>query len=81
MMKRRKLANYFTVRPWRAYTGLLLKRNAPALAWFKRHRDQTYIFVDCLSFVVMEKLRMCEALAVDSDFTHRFIAYPGPKRG
>ena len=52
-----------------------------AFAWFKRHRDQTYSFVDCLSFVVMEKLGIREALAVDSDFTHRFIARPGPKRG
>jgi hypothetical protein len=29
----------------------------------------------------MEKLGIREALAVDSDFTHRFIALPGPKRG
>ena len=29
----------------------------------------------------MEKLGIREALAVDSDFTHRFIARPGPKRG
>jgi predicted nucleic acid-binding protein len=36
------------------------------------------VFVDCLSFVVMEKLGIREALAVDSDFTHRFIARPGP---
>lgn len=35
-------------------------------------------FVDCLSFVVMEKFAIQEALAVDSDFTHRFIARPGP---
>jgi predicted nucleic acid-binding protein len=52
-----------------------------AFAWFKRYRDQTYSFVDCLSFVVMEKLGIREALTVDSDFTHRFIARPGPKRG
>ena len=52
-----------------------------AFAWFKRYRDQTYSFVDCLSFVVMENLGIREALAVDSDFTHRFIARPGPKRG
>jgi predicted nucleic acid-binding protein len=52
-----------------------------AFAWFKRHRDQSYSFVDCLSFVVMEKLGIREALAVDADFTHRFIARPGPKRG
>jgi uncharacterized protein len=51
-----------------------------AFTWFKRYRDQTYSFVDCLSFVVMEKLNIREALAVDSDFTHRFIARPGPKR-
>jgi hypothetical protein len=44
-----------------------------AFAYFKRHDDQTYSFVDCLSFVVMEKLGIDEALAVDSDFTHRFL--------
>ena len=49
-----------------------------AFDYFKRHQDQTYSFVDCLSFVVMEKLGIREALAVDSDFTHRFIARPGP---
>lgn len=52
-----------------------------AFEYFKRHRDQTYSVVDCLSFVVMEKLGISEALAVDSDFTHRFIARPGPQRG
>lgn len=49
-----------------------------AFDYFKRHQDQTYSFVDCLSFAVMEKLGIREALAVDSDFTHRFIARPGP---
>jgi len=29
-----------------------------AVAYFKRHPDQTYSFVDCLSFVVMEKLEL-----------------------
>ncbi len=51
-----------------------------AFDYFKRHQDQTYSFVDCLSFVVMEKLGIREALAVDSDFTHRFTARPGPLR-
>ena len=45
-----------------------------------RHNDQAYSLVDCLSFVVMEKLGIHEALAVDSDFTHRFVARPGPRR-
>lgn len=49
-----------------------------AFEYFKKHQDQTYSVVDCLSFVVMEKLGIQEALAVDSDFTHRFIARPGP---
>lgn len=52
-----------------------------AFDYFKRHQDQTYSAVDCLSFVVMDKLGIREALAVDSDFTHRFIARPGPTRG
>lgn len=49
--------------------------------FFTKHKDQTYSAVDCLSFVVMEKLGIREALAVDTDFTHRFIARPGPLRG
>lgn len=52
-----------------------------AFDYFKRHQDQTYSAVDCLSFVVMEKRGIREALAVDSDFTHRFIPRPGPHRG
>ena len=47
---------------------------------FKRHQDKDHSLVDCLSFVVMEKVGITEALAVDSDFTQRFIARPGPKR-
>ena len=49
-----------------------------AFAYLARHPDQSYSFVDCLSFVVMENLGIREAFAVDSDFTHRFIARPGP---
>jgi uncharacterized protein len=51
-----------------------------AFEYCKRHKDQAHSLVDCLSFVVMEKLGIREALAVDSDFTHRFVARPGPKR-
>lgn len=51
-----------------------------AFAYLKRHHDQEYSAVDCLSFVVMEKLGIAEALAVDSDFSHRFTATPGPAR-
>ena len=48
-------------------------------ALFVRGDDQSYSFVDCVSFVLMEKLGIREALAIDSDFTHRFIARPGPR--
>lgn len=50
-----------------------------AFAYFKKYKDKQYSFVDCLSFVVMERLGIREALAVDSDFTHRFTARPGPR--
>ena len=43
-----------------------------------QHPLGAQVFVDCVSFVVMEKLGIREALAVDEDFTHRFIARPGP---
>jgi uncharacterized protein len=50
-----------------------------AFDYFKRHADKKYSTVDCLSFVVMESLGIREALAVDEDFTHRFVARPGPR--
>ena len=49
-----------------------------AFAYFERYRDKVYSFVDCLSFVVMEKYGIQEAWAVDDDFSHRFTAIPGP---
>ena len=48
-----------------------------AFDYFKRHSDKKYSTVDCLSFVVMETQGIREVLAVDEDFTHRFIARPG----
>ncbi len=51
-----------------------------AFSYFKKYQDKEYSFVDCLSFVVMDKLGITEALAVDADFTHQFVAYPGPER-
>lgn len=50
-----------------------------AFEYLKRHRDKTYSAVDCLSFVVMEKHGITEALAIDDDFTHRCAARPGPR--
>jgi predicted nucleic acid-binding protein len=50
-----------------------------ALVYFARHADKDYSAVDCLSFVIMDKLGISESWAVDSDFTHRFIARPGPR--
>jgi len=49
-----------------------------AFEYFARHQDKAYSFVDCISFVVMDKLGLREALSVDGDFTHRFLARPGP---
>jgi predicted nucleic acid-binding protein len=51
-----------------------------AFEYFKKHDDKHYSMVDCLSFVVMERLGIQEALAVDRDFTHRFVARPGPRQ-
>jgi uncharacterized protein len=47
--------------------------------YFKRHQDKEYSFVDCVSFTLMDKLGIQEALAIDADFTHRFVAHPGPR--
>jgi predicted nucleic acid-binding protein len=50
-----------------------------AFAYLKRHADKEYSYTDCSSFVLMERRGIREALALDSDFTHRFIARPGPR--
>jgi predicted nucleic acid-binding protein len=49
-----------------------------AFEYFARHADKVYSFVDCVSFAVMEKLGIQIAWSVDSDFSHRFTAVPGP---
>ena len=56
------------------------EEEAAAFAYLKRYEDKEYSSVDCLSFVVMEKLGIHEALAFDSDFGHRFVMRPGPPR-
>ena len=54
------------------------EEEAAALKYLEKHEDQTYSFVDCVSFVVMEKRGIREAFSVDKHFTHRFTAIPGP---
>lgn len=51
-----------------------------AFEYFAKHQDKYYSFVDCLSFVVMERQGIQVAWAIDDDFTHRFTAIPGPLR-
>ncbi len=48
-----------------------------AFEYFKRYDDKKYSAVDCLSFIVMEKLELAEALTLDADFSHRFTVRPG----
>lgn len=55
------------------------EQQTAAFEYLKQYRDKRYSAVDCLSFVVMEKNGIREALAVDDDFTHRFVARPGPR--
>jgi len=49
-----------------------------AFEYFRRHQDQRYSAVDCLSFVTMLKHGITEAFAFDDDFSHRFVLRPGP---
>jgi len=41
---------------------------AEAWRWLRRHDERTYSFVDAVSFVLMRRLRVREALAFDGDF-------------
>ena len=54
-----------------------LEEHHAAFDYFKRYDDKKYSAVDCLSFVVMEKLGIAEALTLDSDFSHSFTVRPG----
>ena len=56
------------------------EEESAAFEYLKKHGDKEYSAVDCLSFVVVEKLGIREALAFDSDFGHRFVMRPGPAR-
>jgi predicted nucleic acid-binding protein len=48
---------------------------AETRAFLRKHLDHTYSFVDCSSFVVMERLRLREAASTDGHFTEAgFIA-------
>jgi uncharacterized protein len=71
--------NLYSERMARIYRTAFEEHRA-AFDYFKRYTDKRYSAADCLSFVVMEKLGIREALAIDEDFTHRFIARPGPRR-
>lgn len=42
----------------------------------RRYDDKEYSSVDCLSFLIMEKLRIADVLTFDSDFSHRFNVRP-----
>jgi uncharacterized protein len=56
-----------------------VEQERDAFAYLKKHSDKNYSFADCTSFVVMEQLGITEALTLDSHFTHRFTAIPGPR--
>lgn len=49
-----------------------------AFAYLARYADQGFSAVDCLSFVLMDRLGMHEAFTLDKHFQHRFVATPGP---
>jgi uncharacterized protein len=51
-----------------------------AKAFFRRHADHGYSFTDCTSFVVMDKLRIRDALTSDHHFVEagfRILLKPG----
>lgn len=43
-------------------------RFSAAKAFFRRHHDHEYSFVDCASFIVMRELRLRQALTADQHF-------------
>ena len=45
------------------------ERFEPAKSFFRKHADHGYSFTDCTSFVVMQELRIRDALTTDHHFT------------
>jgi len=50
------------------YETIDAMRAEKARAWFFRHRDKSYSFTDCTSFVVMRERRLGDALTTDRHF-------------
>jgi predicted nucleic acid-binding protein len=49
---------------------------------FFRHRDKDYSFTDCTSLVVMQELKLRQALTTDMHFRQMgFQMLPSPARG
>ena len=42
---------------------------AEAFRWLRRHDEREYSFVDAVSFAIMRRRRLTEALAFDGDFS------------
>ena len=86
-LARARLTHDYAVRVSRALLSQTVARihwateddQREALAYLARHGDKKYSAVDCLSFVVMDKFGITEAWTLDSDFSHRFTARPGPR--
>jgi len=49
-----------------------------AWAWLSRHDERPYSFVDAISFRVMQRRRLTEALAFDGDFAAAGFMEVGP---
>jgi predicted nucleic acid-binding protein len=48
---------------------------------FFRHRDKDFSFTDCTSFIVMQDLKLRQALTTDTHFNQvGFDAVPGPEK-
>lgn len=49
-------------------TQISFEQLESAKTYFRKHSDHAYSFTDCTSFVVMEELRLTEALTTDRHF-------------
>ena len=58
-----------------------MPRSERARHLFFRYRDKDYSFTDCTSFVVMQELKLKQALTTDDHFRQMgFQVLPGPSR-
>lgn len=56
-------------------TFSMVQSDHPSWSLFLARPDKTYSYTDCISFVLMRRLGLHRALALDADFQQKSLCY------